>query len=87
MGRSSGEEFPEDMVDHRAAIRGADADAQARDVADVLEDGFHAVVAAGGAVGADADAAERQRDVIEYGEDLRGLEFCKSGRRRRWARR
>ncbi len=77
-GPLGGKEFAEDVLDHRLAIGGADADAEARDIPHVVEDGLHAVVAAGGAAGTDADAAERQGGVVEDGEDLGRGDFVKA---------
>ena len=51
IGRSSGEKFSEDMLNHRATISGADPDAEPGDIANMIEDGFHSVMAAGRAAG------------------------------------
>ena len=48
-------------------------------IADAIEDGLHAVVAAGGTAGADADAAKRQGNVIENGKHPGGLDLVEMG--------
>ena len=56
--------------------------------AEVLDDGFHAVLAAGGAVFAQAQLAERQREVVVHDQRLGGVDLVelrrRAHRRARW---
>ncbi len=78
-GALGGKEFAEYMLDHETAIGGADADAETWDITDVIEDGLHAIVAAGRAAGTDADASEGKGGVIEDGQDTRRRDFVEMG--------
>ncbi len=70
-------ELAEDMADHFAGLAAADAELEAGKCvgAEVLEDGFDAVVAAGGAFFPEPQAAEWQRDIVVDDEHVGGGPF------------
>ncbi len=76
-----GKKFPEDMLDHRAAFGGADANAEAGHVAHVIEDGLHSVMAARGAAGPNPQTAQGKGKVIEDGENPGRLDLMETGDR------
>lgn len=69
----------QDLVDRLAAVAVAtDADTQAREVgAEVADDRLEAVVATGTAVGADAEFAEWQIEVVDHDEHVADVDLVK----------
>ncbi len=72
-------EFSEDVAGHFAGLASTDAELEAREdvVAEVLEDGFNAVVATGGAFFAEAQGAEGEGYVVVDDEHFCERPFVK----------